>query len=170
MKSSLILSTLLVASLVGCGGNNNNTTNSTPTTPSTSAASAATATASAVSVVAPNAIGKIEDIDNAKLQTLLDQGITLVDIRRPEEWKETGIVKGSKMLTLFDEKGNINPEFPAKIKQIAPTDKPVAIICRTGNRTQVGAQMLSQSGYGQVYNVQRGITSWLKEGRAVVQP
>ena len=41
------------------------------------------------------------------------------------------------------------------------------IICRTGNRTQIGAQMLSQAGYSQVYNVQRGIMGWLKEGRPV---
>lgn len=161
MKSTILLTLLLTTSLVGCGGSNTNA--STPSTPSSTAAT------SAVTMAAPSNIGKIEDIDNAKLQTLIDQGVTLVDIRRAEEWKETGIVKGSKLLTLFDEKGNINPEFPNKINQIAPTNKPIAIICRTGNRTQVGAQMLSQAGYSQVYNVQRGITGWIKEGRPVVQ-
>ncbi|MBK8452668.1 MAG: rhodanese-like domain-containing protein [Thiofilum sp.] len=160
MKSTLLLTLLLTVSMAGCGGSNTNTSSaSTPTT---------TATASAVTMAAPTTIGKIEDISNAQLQTLLDQGVTLVDIRLPEEWKQTGVVKGSQLLTLFDAKGGINPEFPNKINQIAPTNKPIAIICRTGNRTQVGAQMLSQAGYSQVYNVQRGITGWIKEGLPVV--
>ncbi len=168
MKSSLILTTLLVATLVGCG-DKTNTTSATPAVTTETPSTTNVASTAAVSMAAPTKIGKIEDIDNNQLQTLLDQGVTLVDIRLPDEWKQTGIIKDSKLLTLFDEKGAINPEFPSKINQIAPTNKPVAIICRTGNRTQIGAQMLSQAGYGQVYNVQRGITSWIKEGRPVVQ-
>jgi rhodanese-related sulfurtransferase len=59
-------------------------------------------------------------------------------------------------------------DFLAKIQQVAPTDKPVALICRTGNRTRAGADMLAQVGYKQVYNVTHGITGWIKEGKAVV--
>ncbi|WP_020558218.1 rhodanese-like domain-containing protein [Thiofilum flexile] len=163
MKSTLLLTMLLTVSLAGCGGSN--TEASAPSMPN-----ATGSTANAATMAAPNNIGKIEDINNAQLQTLLDQGITLVDIRRPDEWQQTGIINGSKLLTLFDAKGNIDPTFPSKIAQLAPTNKPVAIICRTGNRTQIGAQMLSQAGYSQVYNVQRGIASWMAEKRPVVQP
>lgn len=98
MKSTLLLTLLLTVSMAGCGGSNTNTSSaSTPTT---------TATASAVTMAAPTTIGKIEDISNAQLQTLLDQGVTLVDIRLPEEWKQTGVVKAANSSHYLTPKGN----------------------------------------------------------------
>ena len=109
----------------------------------------------------------IQNISNAELQGLLDKGVTLVDIRTPGEWQETGIIATSKPITLFKENGAIAPDFVSKLQQAVSVDKPVALICRTGNRTQAGAQMLQQLGYKQVYNVTNGITRWISEGRAV---
>jgi rhodanese-related sulfurtransferase len=44
----------------------------------------------------------------------------------------------------------------------------VVLICRTGNRTDVLARMLiEQADYQQVYNVTRGITSWIAAGGEV---
>ena len=113
--------------------------------------------------------GGVVNISNAELQRLLDQGVPLVDIRLPEEWSETGVVANSHKITLFDARGNVNPNFLAEVQKIAPKDKPIALICRTGNRTRAGSQMLVQSGYKQVYNVTTGIKSWIGEGRAVTR-
>lgn len=124
----------------------------TETTPSSTASPSAT---------------PIQNVSNSELQGLLDKGVTLVDIRTPGEWQETGIIAGSKPITLFEESGAIAPSFVSKLQQAVSTDKPVALICRTGNRTQAGAQMLQQLGYKQVYNVTHGIKSWMAEGRNV---
>lgn len=113
--------------------------------------------------------GGVSNVSNTELQALLDQGVTLVDIRLPEEWQQTGVVEGSKLLTLFEKSGAVAPDFLANLQKVAPIDKPVALICRTGNRTRAGAEMLAQAGYPQVYNVTHGITGWIKEGKAVVQ-
>ena len=54
------------------------------------------------------------------------------------------------------------------MKGVAKPDQPVIIICRSGNRTKVGSQMLvQQGGYQKVYNVKDGIRSWAKEGRTM---
>jgi len=45
--------------------------------------------------------GGYSNITNAKLKELLGQGVLLVDIRREEEWQQTGIVEGSKTITFF---------------------------------------------------------------------
>lgn len=103
------------------------------------------------------------------MQALLDKGITLVDIRLPEEWQQTGVVEGSKLLTLFEKNGSVAPDFMANLQKMVPSDKPVALICRTGNRTRAGAQMLAQAGYAQVYNVTQGITGWIREGKPVIK-
>lgn len=123
---------------------------------------------SASNVTVPKGTGII-NISNDQLQSLLEKGVTLVDIRRPEEWKQTGVVPGSKKLTFFIGNG-INPNLATEIKRIAPTDKPVVLICRTGNRTRVGAQMIqAQLGYKTVYNVERGIVKWISDGRKVIK-
>jgi rhodanese-related sulfurtransferase len=120
------------------------------------------------SAVAAGQQGGVSNVSNTELQTLLDEKVTLVDIRLPEEWQETGIVAGSQPITLFQKDGSVAADFLTKIQQVAPMDKPVALICRTGNRTRAGSEMLVQVGYKQVYNVTHGITGWIKEGKAVV--
>ena len=112
----------------------------------------------------------IINVSNAELTKLLAKKVTLIDIRRPEEWTQTGVIAGSKKLTVFNKNGSINPNLATELQRIAPADKPVALICRTGNRTRVAAKMITtQLGYKTVYNVQHGITKWIAEGRAIVK-
>ncbi len=112
--------------------------------------------------------GGYSNIDNAKLKELVNQGVLLVDIRRKEEWQQTGVVEGSKTITFFDRTGNINPNFVPEFTAIAKPDQPVMLICRTGNRTQAASQAISQQlGYKNVMNVTNGITGWMAERRPV---
>ncbi len=113
---------------------------------------------------------EVVNIDNAELAKLMASGVPVVDIRTEGEWKSTGVIAGSKMITFFDERGNANPTaFVDKLKQFAKADQPVILICRSGNRTKAATQYLSdQAGYKTVYNVKRGIGGWAGEGRALV--
>ncbi len=114
--------------------------------------------------------GGYSNIDNAKLEELVAQGVILVDIRREEEWQQTGVVKGSKTITFFDNTGRINPNFVPEFNAIAKQDQPVMLICRTGNRTQAASQAIAQQlGYKNVMNVTNGITGWISEKRPVVK-
>ena len=92
---------------------------------------------------------EVLDIDNAELARLVAGGVALIDIRTEGEWKESGIVPGSHLITLFDEKGRADPPaWLAKVKAVAKPEQPVILICRTGNRTKPGTQFLSQqAGY-----------------------
>ncbi len=108
------------------------------------------------------------NVDNARLQALLDQGVTLIDVRRPEEWRETGVVAGSQRLTFVDASGRVSPGFLETLASRVDKDQPVALICRTGNRTDVLARhMIERLGYTRVYNVRDGITGWIREGLPV---
>ncbi len=118
-------------------------------------------------VVAFSARAEVIDIDNANLAKLAASGVPVIDIRTRPEWEQTGIVPGSHLLTFFDESGKADPaEWLAKAKAIAKPGDPVIVICRSGNRTKVLSQFLSQRvGYAKVYNVRHGIVAWAKEGR-----
>ena len=110
------------------------------------------------------------NINNSELSKLLEEKVTLVDIRRPEEWKQTGIVPGSNMITLFTSRGGINPDFVSQLQKVSSPGKPVILICRTGNRTRAASTMLvKQLGYKNVYNVTHGITGWIAGKREVTR-
>ena len=76
-------------------------------------------------------------------------------------------MRGSRLLTFFDEQGQANPgAWLEKARAIAKPGDPVIVICRSGNRTKAVSQFLSgQVGYTKVYNVRHGIKDWIKEGR-----
>jgi len=68
--------------------------------------------------------------NNLELQELMKQGVELIDIRRPEEWKQTGVVKGSHLLTFFDKKGNYNiQKWLNSFNQIVKKNKAFVLIC-----------------------------------------
>lgn len=91
-------------------------------------------------------------------QNLINSNIPIVDIRTPGEWKETGLLKGSIPIMLFDEKGNYDlKDFLEKLNGAVDTKKPFAIICRTGSRTSVLAPFLSQKLNYDVINIKSGI-------------
>jgi len=92
-------------------------------------------------------------------QELLDSKTPIVDIRTPEEWKETGLLKGSIPIMLFDEKGNYDLKvFLEKLNKAVDTSKAFAVICRTGSRTKVLSTYLSKKLNYNVINIQNGIT------------
>lgn len=115
------------------------------------------------------AAGTVNNISNEELKSLLDSGVVLVDIRRVEEWVETGVVEGSHTMTLFAKDGRPMPDFIPKLEKLASLDTPIIVICRTGNRTRAASEALTQQiGYKQVYNVTLGITDWIANGNPVV--
>jgi rhodanese-related sulfurtransferase len=108
------------------------------------------------------------NVDNDELLKLQAQGIPLYDVRRAEEWRETGVVKGSKRLTFVDASGQLSPQFMPEFTRSIAKDVPVILICRTGNRSSVLAKYLVEKlGYTHVYNVTHGISGWLGEKRTV---
>lgn len=110
------------------------------------------------------------NIDNQQLKSLQTRGVPVYDIRRAEEWQQTGVVEGSHRLTFVDEKGRVLPDFVAKFTQAVGKNDPVILICRTGSRTDVLSRALvEQLGYTNVYNVKNGITRWISEGLPVVR-
>ncbi|WP_456412083.1 rhodanese-like domain-containing protein [Thiolapillus sp.] len=117
-------------------------------------------------------VAAVTNIDNAELEKLMSEGVPVIDIRRAEEWRQTGVVKGSHLITFFDKRGNYNvPAWLEKLAPIAGKDQPFILICRTGNRTGILSNFLDKKlGYAKVYNVRKGITDWIAKGKPVVKP
>ena len=109
-------------------------------------------------------------VDSAGLQRLRTEGVTVIDVRRAEEWSKTGVIEGNHLLTFFDTKGRYDLDrwLPA-LAAIADSGQPVALICHSGKRSGRVARLLDeQLGYRHVYTVQDGISAWIEEGRSTV--
>ena len=99
-----------------------------------------------------------------------ENGGVVIDIRREEEWKETGIIKGSQTITAFTKDGKIHPDFPKKFFDlINDVDVPILLYCRTGNRTGIlGKALIDQVGQTNVSHLSDGIVGWKKQGFPIV--
>lgn len=108
------------------------------------------------------------NLDNKQLKTMLEQSVPIYDVRRPEEWRQTGIIKGSQLLTFVDAGGRVRADFLARFTAAVDKDDPVILICRTGNRTSTLARhLVEKMGFTQVYNVRNGITRWISDGQPI---
>lgn len=96
---------------------------------------------------------------------LVMSGITIVDIRTEGEWRETGVVPGSVLMTFF--KPNRSYDLDAFIVQLAnhvTSGDDVALLCRRGNRSAKLAALLSNRGFPAVINISGGISRAAKKG------
>ena len=119
-----------------------------------------------------NVYAEVFEVENVKLQNLINEGVPIIDIRREEEWVSTGVIKNSKLLTFFDKDGNYNiKKWMKGVEKIVHLDKPFILICRTGRRTNIIANYLSKEmKYKYVYDAKGGIKSWLASGKQTVNP
>ncbi len=112
-----------------------------------------------------------KSVNNEQLKKLKNRGVKLVDIRTPPEWMKTGIIKGSLLLPFRMPNGQVNQNFPLDFSRIVSPEEEVMLICRTGNRSRMAADILSSRfGYKHVYNVRHGITYWLREKNPTIAP
>jgi rhodanese-related sulfurtransferase len=100
-----------------------------------------------------------------------EKQVVLIDIRRPDEWADTGVGEHAVRIDMED------PLFLPKLNAAMGNDrtKPVALICRTASRTRVLQQALLQDGYKQILNVEGGMIGnsadkgWIKHGLPVAK-
>lgn len=79
--------------------------------------------------------------------------IILVDIRTPQEWLETGIGEGAIAL---DMRENSFVAALSELRQQNP-DKPIAIICRSGNRSNYVVNALTDQKFPGLVDVSEGM-------------
>ncbi|MDU8928990.1 rhodanese-like domain-containing protein [Alisedimentitalea sp. MJ-SS2] len=96
--------------------------------------------------------------------------IILIDIRTPPEWAQTGIPEGAIALDMTQQEHFINSIVALRKADMA---KPMAMICRTGNRTGQLIKILAAQGFPGLVDVTEGIAGgprgqgWLPRGLPV---
>ena len=116
-------------------------------------------------------VADVINITNEQILKLSKSNIPIVDVRRNSEWHQTGVVPNSILLTFFDKNGTYNfEEWYEKLRLNINKEKPIILICRTGRRTKIIAEMMDKKLDNVIYNAQNGITSWINAKLPTIKP
>ena len=114
---------------------------------------------------------KFSGIDADKLIQMQKEGVPVIDIRTPQEWKDRGIIKGAHLIMFFDANGKDHArEFLQKLGQLVKNkNQPFIIYCAHSNRTKaVGKWLSDRLGYKNVYELTGGIEyGWREKGKSI---
>jgi rhodanese-related sulfurtransferase len=80
------------------------------------------------------------------------ENVKIIDVRTPEEFRLNGFPEMASKVPL---KASAE-EFVSRVGRIAEPDDTVLVICRSGNRSAVAVEMLSQAGFKNAYTVVDG--------------
>lgn len=94
------------------------------------------------------------EVSVAEAVKLRDAGAFVLDVRTPEEWKEVHI-PGATLIPL--------DQLPDRVKEV-PADKPVVVVCRSGNRSATGRDILKKAGLANVTSMAGGVREWANQG------
>lgn len=87
-----------------------------------------------------------------------------IDVRSEMEFLFVGHPVGAIMVPWNDGPDwEVNPHFVAHVKKAASVDRPIVLICRSGNRSKDAGAALEQAGFTAVYNVLHGFEGELDE-------
>lgn len=84
-------------------------------------------------------------------------GPLIVDVRNPDEFARVR-VPGSVLIPL--------PVFVQRYNEL-PADRPLLMLCHSGNRSGTATAFLLRSGFAEVANIVGGITAWYQAGLPV---
>jgi len=107
----------------------------------------------------PITSGDIQDVEPIELHQILENCVdgdcpAIVDVREPWEFQQ-GHVPGALLIPLG--------QLSMRVNELNP-ERPVAVICATGNRSQSAAALLGQKGFKTIYNVSGGTSAWMYNG------
>jgi len=117
------------------------------------------------------ASAEVVDINNEQIIQLSNANIPIVDVRRSSEWAQTGVIPNSILLTFFDDEGNYDyNEWSKKLLSEIEDNQSIILICRSGNRSKIIANMMENKFDHTIYNAKYGILSWIKEELMTINP
>ncbi len=115
---------------------------------------------------------EFKSISAEELTKLQAKGVPVIDIRTPQEWRQTGIIKGAHKMMFFTPRGeaNVAEWFFELGRLVKDKSSPIVLYCAHANRTKVLGRALDQMGFAKVYELEGGIENgWIKKGKPTVR-
>jgi len=94
------------------------------------------------------------EVDVSTAASLRDQGAFMLDVREPDEWN-AGHIPGATLIPLG--------QLAARAAEV-PADREVVVVCRSGNRSATGRDVLIDAGFASVTSMAGGMNDWAAAG------
>ncbi|EAI5467173.1 rhodanese-like domain-containing protein [Campylobacter lari] len=104
----------------------------------------------------------LAEVKNIDINADILENYQVIDVRKPSEWAQTGTIKNAIKISFYNEDGSVNKNFIEEIKKIS-SNKPIAIVCRSGSRSAKASALLDQNGI-EVTNLKGGMNALLSQG------
>ncbi|MBN1373348.1 MAG: rhodanese-like domain-containing protein [Anaerolineaceae bacterium] len=112
----------------------------------------------AFTLLKPEETGLASQISVAQAAELRDSGAFVLDVREVDEWNQLH-VPGATLIPLG--------ELASRVNEV-PRDQTVVVMCRSGNRSQEGRDILKAAGFENVTSMSGGIIQWSAAGYETV--
>ena len=83
--------------------------------------------------------------------------LTLIDIRHPNEWHQTGVAKGALRIDMTNEQADVGFVRQVNSKLGGNKNMPIGLLSLAGNRARHAQQILHEAGFTHVYNIREGM-------------
>ena len=110
------------------------------------------------------------DLQPKIVQKIINDNVVMIDVRREEEWKRTGIIRNSHLITFFDDFGDYDIDAWMKEfeKLVTSKEQTFVLICAHANRTRNIGNFLIEQGYKNTAHLYGGIALWMQELRETI--
>ena len=102
--------------------------------------------------------GLPREISVSEAASMRSDGAFILDVREPDEWNDSHI-PGATLIPLG--------ELASRVKEV-PQGQDVVVVCRSGNRSAQGRDILLQAGFENVTSMAGGINQWKAAGLETV--
>jgi phage shock protein E len=97
------------------------------------------------------------EVSVADALALRGAGAFVLDVRQPDEWS-SGHIPGATLIPLG--------ELESRVAEV-PADRQVVVVCRSGNRSAQGRDILRGTGLASVTSMAGGMNDWVAAGYPV---
>ncbi len=87
-----------------------------------------------------------------------NQGVFLLDVRNQDEWEEYH-APNTTLIPLGQLEKRLNE---------LPKDQEIVVVCRSGNRSKTGRDILLKAGFSNVFSMEGGLNKWRAAGYPTV--
>lgn len=104
-----------------------------------------------------NRLRGLKEVDTpAALQLINHKNAFILDVREENEFR-SGHILNARLIPL----GKLN-ERMGELEHCR--ERPILVVCRSGQRSVAACALLGKHGFGQAYNLQGGLLAWQKTG------
>ena len=109
------------------------------------------------------------NIDNRKLSNLIEKEVKIIDVRTQNEWKSTGIIKESFLVSLLNKnKKFIFEDWYAMFENKFGKNESIVFICASGVRSNYISHLVQRRKPDlKIYNLKKGINHWIRSGNKI---